>query len=322
MNTTVIIPNYNGIGFLRDCIDSLKGSEDKDFKIIVVDDGSTDGSKELIKNEFPDVRLLEHETNRGFASAVNTGIRAADTEFVLLLNNDTVVRKHFVRNMERAIMSDGRVFSASARMLRFDDPDIMDGAGDYYCALGWAFAYGKGKKASKYDNSREIFSSCAGAAIYRREKLLELGLFDERHFAYLEDVDIGYRARLSGLKNVYAPDAEVLHVGSGFSGSRYNEFKVRLSSRNSTYIICKNMPILQQLINLPFFIIGFGIKWLFFCLKGYGGLYLKGIFSGIAYGYSAEGRAHRVRFTADKIGNCFAIQLRLWAGIVLWAGLL
>ena len=322
MNTTVIIPNYNGIGYLKDCIKSLYSSGDKDFKIIVVDDGSTDGSSECVKSEFPDVVLIEHKENRGFAAAVNTGINAADTEYVLLLNNDTVVKEHFVSELEAAIASDERIFSASARMLKYDSPDTVDGAGDYYCALGWAFAYGKGKKADRLNKPRNIFSSCAGAAIYRREVLMSLGLFDERHFAYLEDVDVGYRARLSGYRNIYAPKAEVLHVGSGFSGSRYNEFKVRLSSRNSTYLICKNMPFLQQLINLPFFIIGFGIKWLFFCLKGYGMLYLKGILSGIAYGYCKEGRAHRVRFSLRRLGSYIAVQFQLWAGIVLCAGLL
>ncbi len=315
MDTTVIIPNYNGIRYLEACLQSLRDTAGEGFRIIVVDDGSSDGSVELVRDSFPDVELVVHDANRGFAASVNTGIRAADTEYVILLNNDTVVREHFVTALRKAIDADEKIFSVSAKMLRMDDPDIMDGAGDHYSALGWAFAYKKGKKAADCNSARSIFSACAGAAIYRRKVLNDLGLFDERHFAYLEDVDIGYRARIEGYKNIYYPGAEVLHAGSGFSGSRYNEFKVNLSSRNSTYLICKNMPVLQQLINLPFLMLGFGIKIVFFILKGYGGTYIKGIFKGIAMGYDKKGREKRVRFKVANLGSYAAIQLQLWINI-------
>ncbi len=316
MNTTVIIPNYNGMKYIASCLDSLKDSGDEGIKVLVVDDGSTDGSSELVRSSYPDVELIVHESNRGFAASVNTGIMASDTDYVLLLNNDTVVKEHFVRNLEQAIEADEKVFSVSAKMLKMDDPDIMDGAGDHYCALGWAFAYGKGKKADRFDSAGEVFSACAGAAIYRRSVLTGLGLFDERHFAYLEDVDIGYRARIAGYKNMYAPDAVVLHAGSGFSGSRYNEFKISLSSRNSTYLICKNMPLLQQILNLPFLILGFMIKIIFFIIKGYGGTYIKGIFRGISMGYDREGRAKRVRFKLRNLGSYASIQIKLWVNIL------
>lgn len=316
MDTTVIIPNYNGMKYIGACLDSLRASDDRDCKIIVVDDGSSDGSAEFIRSSYPEIHLIVHESNRGFAASVNTGIRAADTPYVLLLNNDTVVRDHFVSNLERVISADRSLFSVNAKMLKMDDPDVLDGAGDQYCALGWAFACGKDRKADGFDKSRDIFSACAGAAIYRRDILIELGLFDERHFAYLEDVDIGYRARIAGYKSLYAPDAIVLHAGSGSSGSRYNEFKVSLSSRNSTYLICKNMPLLQQILNLPFLMAGFGIKIIFFAIKGYGGTYIKGIFRGISMGYDRDGRAKRVRFKLRNLGNYISIQLQLWVNIL------
>lgn len=316
MKTTVVIPNYNGIDYLRDCLESLKECSYEDFKVIVVDNGSTDGSADMVRESFPEYTLIELTSNTGFAYAVNRGIEAADTEYVLLLNNDTKVRQHFVSNLEKALDSDERIFSASARMLSMADPDIMDGAGDYYCALGWAYAYAKGRPASKADKARRIFSSCAGAAIYRKSILDEIGYFDEAHFAYLEDVDIGYRARIKGYINVYEPTAEVLHAGSGYSGSRYNEFKVKLSSRNSTYLICKNMPILQQLVNLPFLMTGFGIKTVFFVLKGYGKVYIRGLLEGISLGYSKSGRDKKVRFTIRELPNYISIELQLLAGIV------
>ena len=316
MKTTVVIPNYNGIDYLRDCLESLKECSYEDFKVIVVDNGSTDGSADMVRKSFPEYTLIGLTSNTGFAYAVNRGIEAADTEYVLLLNNDTKVRQHFVSNLEKALDSDERIFSASARMLSMADPDIMDGAGDYYCALGWAYAYAKGRPASKAGKARRIFSSCAGAAIYRKSILDEIGYFDEAHFAYLEDVDIGYRARIKGYVNVYEPTAEVLHAGSGYSGSRYNEFKVKLSSRNSTYLICKNMPILQQLVNLPFLMTGFGIKTVFFVLKGYGKVYIRGLLEGISLGYSKSGRDKKVRFTIRELPNYISIELQLLAGIV------
>ncbi len=316
MKTTVIIPNYNGIDYLKDCLLSLSESESDGFETIVVDDGSKDGSAEYVRTSHPDVKLIALAENTGFAAAVNRGIEAATTKYVLLLNNDTKVIGDFVRRMEQAIEADEKIFSVSAKMLKMNDESTVDGAGDYYCALGWAYAYGKDKPEEKVDKKRQIFSACGGAAIYRRDAVTELGLFDEMHFAYLEDVDLGYRARIAGYINMYEPSAKVLHAGSGFSGSRYNEFKVGLSSKNSTYIIRKNMPFLQRIINLPFFMIGFGIKLLFFCLKGFGIVYLKGLFKGIADSLTAEGRAKKVPFKFANFGNYVKIQVELWINIL------
>lgn len=316
MKTTVIIPNYNGIDYLKDCLLSLSESESDGFETIVVDDGSKDGSAEYVRTSHPDVKLIALAENTGFAAAVNRGIEAATTKYVLLLNNDTKVIGDFVRRMEQAIDADEKIFSVSAKMLKMNDESTVDGAGDYYCAFGWAYAYGKDKPEEKVDKKRQIFSACGGAAIYRRDAVTELGLFDEMHFAYLEDVDLGYRARIAGYINMYEPSAKVLHAGSGFSGSRYNEFKAGLSSKNSTYIIRKNMPFLQRIINLPFFIIGFGIKFLFFCLKGFGIVYLKGLFKGIADSLTAEGRAKKVPFKFANFGNYVKIQVELWINIL------
>lgn len=316
MKTTVIIPNYNGIDYLKDCLLSLGESDHDGFETIVVDNGSTDGSADYVRKDHPEVRLIALDENTGFAAAVNRGIEAATTQYVLLLNNDTKVASDFVRRMEESIDSDVKIFSVSAKMLKLSDEATIDGAGDYYCALGWAYAYGKDKPEEKVDKRRRIFSACAGAAIYRKDAVLKLGLFDERHFAYLEDVDLGYRARIEGYINIYEPSARVLHAGSGFSGSRYNEFKVGLSSKNSTYIIRKNMPFLQRIVNLPFFIVGFGIKLLFFCLKGLGPVYLKGLFKGIKESMSPEGRAKKVPFKIKNLGNYLKIQCELWINIL------
>lgn len=316
MKATVVIPNYNGIKYLADCLDALGTQTTEDFSILVVDNGSTDGSFELLGN-YPGVSSIRFEQNKGFCAAVNEGIRAAASEYVILLNNDTQVRKSFVEKLIQAMERDANIFSVSAKMLNMQHPELMDDAGDLYCSLGWAFARGKGKPAKEYEAACDVFAACGGAAIYRRAVFEEIGYFDENHFAYLEDLDIGYRARIYGYRNCYEPLAEVLHAGSGFSGSRYNEFKVNFSSANSVYIIGKNMPLLQILLNLPFLLAGFAVKILFFILKGLGVTYIKGLGRGLAFCFSKEGRSRRVKIQRKNLGNYFIIQLELWWNILL-----
>lgn len=312
--TTVVIPNYNGIQYIDACLASLyRGTVVPE--ILVVDNGSGDGSRELVRENYPGVRLLEFTENTGFSRAVNAGIRAASTEFVLLLNNDTVAQAEMVERLEEAISEDGRIFSAAARMIQLNCPEKLDGAGDFYCALGWAFARGKDRAVWAYEKPCRIFSACAGAAIYRRALFDKIGCFDENHFAYLEDTDIGYRANIYGYHNKYVPGAEVFHAGSAVSGSRHNEFKVRLSARNSIYLIYKNMPVLQILLNLPFLLAGYLIKLLFFCRKGMGSAYLGGLREGLRLCGGKEGQRHRVRFCPAHLKNYCWIQGQLWINI-------
>jgi GT2 family glycosyltransferase len=315
MKTTVIIPNYNGIDFLAPCLDSLiKAYEAKGaFKIIVVDNGSKDESVNLVKKycEHDFISLIELKENTGFSYAVNRGIEASDTEYILLLNNDVVVDENFVSELEAAISSDDKLFSVNSLMRQMKDTALVDGFGDHYCALGWAYAAYKGKATSRFASQKglkSIFSSCGGASIYKRAVFDMIGLFDEEHFAYLEDVDVGYRARIMGFTNRYTPKAVVYHAGSGSTGGRYNPFKVRLASRNSWYVIYKNMPALQIIINLPFFIIGFGVKALFFILKGFGREYL----SGMKRGYLMCVHGRKYPFDARFVKNYCRIQLELW----------
>ena len=309
---TVIIPNYRGASCIRDCMEALRSQVFRDFSTIVVDNASHDGSAEIVENDFPEARLIRLEDNFGFSRAVNEGIKASSTPFVLLLNNDTKAENDFVGNMLEAIKVDEKIFSVSGKMLQMLSPDRIDGAGDLYSAWGWAFARGKGKKSSGYCKKTDIFAACGGAAIYRRSILDEIGWFDEFHFAYLEDVDIGYRARIMGYRNVYEPAAVVYHLGSGATGSRYNDFKVRISARNNLYIIMKNMPALQIFINLPFLLAGFGVKALFFIATGYGRAYL----SGIKRGYLLCRESKKYPYSSRNLKNYFRIQLELWINCI------
>ncbi len=311
MNTTIVIPNYNGMKYLPACMEALAG-QDYPASLLVVDNGSTDGSVTWLKDNYPDAEVICMGENTGFCRAVNTGIRQAKTPYVILLNNDTQVKEGFTKALVSAMEKSENIFSVSAKMLDMKNEALVDNAGDLYCALGWAFARGKGRKASEYNTRTPVFSACGGASIYRKSVLDKIGLFDELHFAYLEDVDIGWRARIYGYVNCYEPDARVLHAGSAVSGSKYNRFKTSLASANSVYLIGKNMPFLQVLLNLPFLICGFLAKTLFFTAKGMGGLYIKGVVKGAARCFSAEGRRNKVPFHWKNMGNYCRIQLEMW----------
>ena len=308
---SIVIPNYNGKHFLADCLHAVFVQNIENQEVIVVDNGSTDGSLEYLKT-FPGVRVIALDKNYGFCRAVNEGIKASDSEYVILLNNDTEVAKDFAKELLDAIKSDERIFSCSSKMIQFHDRERMDDAGDYYCALGWAFGRGKGAPVENYEMSSDVFAACAGAAIYRKNILESLGYFDEAHFAYLEDIDIGYRARIYGYRNVYAPKAVVYHVGSGSSGSAHNAFKVRLSSRNNIYLAYKNMPFLQIIVNSPFLLLGHAVKLVFFLKKGLGNEYIQGVKDG----FTLCKREKKVRFLWENLPNYVRIQLELWLNIL------
>lgn len=312
---TVVIPNYNGIRYIRGCMDSLRSQEGEPFDTLVIDNASADGSLEVLKQEYQEARVIALSENTGFCHAVNLGIGESNTPYVILLNNDTIVKSGFVQALVEAIEESEDIFSVSAMMLSMQDESIIDDAGDGYCALGWAYSRGKGRPASEYNKKVEIFAACAGAAIYRKAVMEEIGGFDENHFAYLEDIDIGYRAKIYGYRNLYEPRAKVLHAGSAASGSRYNEFKTRLSSANNAYMIGKNMPLLQLLINFPFLLLGFLVKACFFMRKKMGMLYIKGYLRGIARCFTKEGRKHKVKFQMKHFGNYFKLEISFILGI-------
>ena len=168
MKVTVIIPNYNGKHFLKPCLESLSKQSCRGFDILIVDNHSTDGSVEFLKEHYPEAGLIVLEKNRGFSAAVNAGIRNTSAPYVILLNNDTEVDPHFVEELLRSVRRSPRIFSVSSKMIQMHHPELIDSAGDLYTLPGWGVCRGAGRPVSNYMESSEVFSACAGAAIYRR----------------------------------------------------------------------------------------------------------------------------------------------------------
>ena len=270
MKVSIITPNYNGENFLNIYFESLISQNKHIREVIIVDNGSTDNSVNIIKDyqknlDYPlQIILIQNKKNLGFAKATNQGIKIAQSELLLFLNNDVELNNNSISSLINCIIKDDFIFSSASKMIQFNNRNLIDDAGDEYTLLAYTKKVGNGQNINKYTKEREIFSSCAGAALYKRSLVIKLGCFDENFFAYMEDVDLAYRAQINGYKNVYCPESIVYHIGSGSSGSKYNEFKIRLSARNNVLVIYKNLPIPQKIINIPFIFLGFLIKYLFF----------------------------------------------------------
>ncbi|SHJ17587.1 glycosyltransferase family 2 protein [Parasporobacterium paucivorans] len=304
---TVIIPNYNGLKFLKPCMESLVKQNYPDYEILIMDNASTDGSIEYIREKFPRVNLVCLDKNYGFTGAVNKGIELTESPYFILLNNDTEVEPDFVGELVKAIEKSDKIFSCNSKMINFYDREVMDDAGDLYAIVGWAFQKGTGQSIYKYNKDKSIFSACGGASIYRKKVIDEIGALDPAHFAYLEDVDLGYRAKIYGYRNMYCSKSIVYHVGSGTSGSKYNSFKVKLTARNSIYLNYKNMPIIQLVLNFLFLLLGFAVKALYFKKIGFGRDYLEGLKEGL----SGLGNCRKVKFRFKNLFNYVRIEIEL-----------
>ena len=309
MKASIVTPNYNGERFLETFFESLNSDPEYIGEVIIVDNGSTDKSKEYIKrNEFNfPVTLIENTENLGFSPAVNQGIRKAKYEYIFSLNNDTQVKKGSIKALLDLISSRPEIFSVQAKMLQYDNKELIDDVGDEYNLLAWTKKTGENHDSNEYCEVKEIFSACAGAAMYRKSLLAEIGMFDDNYFAYMEDVDLAIRSRINGYTNLLCPDAIVYHIGSATSGSRHNDFKVRLAARNNVWTVYKNQPIPMKIVNFIFLFFGFLIKYLFFTKKGFGKTYLAGIREGL----SNRGEIDKVKFKGKNTKNYFKIEYRL-----------
>lgn len=216
---TVIIPTWNGARLLENCLSSLDRQR-VTCPVLVVDNGSTDSTREMLKTRFPGVELLALEENQGFARAVNRGIRHCDSEYVALLNNDTEVDPGWTEAGLAAFDGNPSYWFLASRMVDFRRRDLIDSAGDGYDRTGMPFKRGRGDPCDRHGQSRPVLGASAGAAFYRRELFGRIGLFDEKYYMYLEDVDLSLRAQLTGHPCLYVPEAVVYHIEAASDPSR------------------------------------------------------------------------------------------------------
>ena len=238
---SIIIPTLNGRHHLDDCLESLRGQSCPDFEILLIDNGSTDGTQAYVREQFPEVKLIELGQNLGFTGACNAGWAAASGEIIILLNNDTAVDKHWLRELLAAFEQHPQVGIVASKLLLFDQRDHLHAAGDFYRVDGLPGNRGVWQKdEGQFDITEPVFSACGASAAYRRTVLDEIGFLDNDFFFSCEDVDIGWRAQLAGWQVLYVPTAVVYHklkaTGGSVTGSYYD-------GRNFLYLIWKNYPI-------------------------------------------------------------------------------
>ena len=239
---SVLIPNWNGKPHLAGCLPSLQAQAFRDFEIIVVDNGSVDGSVAYVQTHFPNTRLIALPENRGFSAAINAGIGQARGEFIALLNNDTGTHPGWLEALSAAAAKNPTVDCFASKILCLTEPSILDSAGDGYSRRGMAWNIGKGLPDSgTWDQPRWVFGASGAAAFYRRRFFDKIGLFDEDLFAFYEDVDLAFRGQLLQKKCLYVPDAIVFHRGGG-TVAHHSSNNLFYCSRNAILVLAKNMP--------------------------------------------------------------------------------
>ncbi len=238
----VVIPNWNGRRWLPGCLGSLAAQELAPSEVIVVDNGSSDGSLEYLRATHPAVRVIVLETNTGFAHAANRGLRAASGEAVALINTDIELEPDWLRRMAATLQAHSGSAAVACKMLSLSAPDRVYDAGDVLRRDGACEQRGRfARDDGRFDDPGEVFGACAGAALYRREVVLALGGFDERYFAYLEDVDLALRLRLAGWSCRYEP-AVARHAGEG-SSDQLSGAHHYLIARNTLILVARAFPL-------------------------------------------------------------------------------
>jgi GT2 family glycosyltransferase len=237
---SIIIPHYNAKAYLSPCLEALERQSYSHLEIILVDNGSSDGSVELTRHNYPQVKIVELGHNLGLTGAINRGVAQASGEIVVALNNDTEVAPDWAQALVDVLQAYPDAGIVASKMLLFDERDKLHSAGDGFGTDGIPINRGVWQQdTGQFDSDRYIFGGCGGAVAYRRDMLADIGLFDEELFMYLEDVDLNWRAQLAGYRVVFAPRAVVYHhlsaSGGGVVASYY-------TGRNTIFVLAKDLP--------------------------------------------------------------------------------
>lgn len=262
MSVTAVVLTLDGRELLERMLRTLVAQDDEHLRVIVLDDGSSDGTPEWLRREWPQVEVFVNETNIGVARSFNRAVEIArGSDYLALLNNDLELAPDYVSRVVAALEAHPEAASANGKMRRARDRAVLDGAGDQLMWSSITTRRGWGEPdRGQYDEPDEVFSACGGAAVYRMAAFDDVGGFDEDFFAYMEDIDWGFRAQLRGWTARYVPEAEVFHVG-GATTSRKAGFYARLQRRNTLLVIVKDYPGGALLRHLPRIVVHH-VRWL------------------------------------------------------------
>jgi len=265
---SVVVLNWNGQQVVEKCLKSLQEQTYDPLELIVVDNASTDGSAELVKKGFSDVKVIVNKTNLGFGGGNNVGIQASQGRYIMMLNNDTRLDPHCIEELRRCIEENDRYGACASKILLEYEDNLIDAAGIVICPDGLSIGRGRLEKGDQYNEEAEVFFASDCACLYRREMLEDIGLYDEDFFAYADETDMGWRAQLAGWKCIYNPKAIVYHFHSASAGT-YSPFKAYLVERNRIWVAIKSFP-------LPLLIFGQLYTFWRYLLQAYGAFSGKG----------------------------------------------
>jgi GT2 family glycosyltransferase len=267
---SIVIPNYNGAEHLDVCLDSIRKQTFTDYEVIVVDNGSSDRSIELLKSRDQQIIILQFMENKGFAAAVNSGIQHSSSALIALLNNDIELDPHWLMKLVDVLESDIALGSVACKMLNYHDRTSVDAAGDVLTKAGNIVGRGYGEKdTGQYDNVENVFGACAGAGLYRREIFEKVGMLDEDYFAWFEDADHHFRSQLIGYRCLYVPSARCYHK-RGATAKKMSDLSIRLHARNHLYYLIINIPAQIFWTNILFIVASRLRNWANIVLNGDG----------------------------------------------------
>ena len=306
---SVVVVNFNGKRFLDDCLSSLSVQTYRDYEVIVVDNASQDGSVEHIRSRFPWARIVENKVNLGSTGGNNSGIREAEGEYIVTLNNDTRVEKDFLERLAGP-MSDPSIGMCGSKMLYPNGK--INSTGLCLSRSGASWDRGESEEdRGQYDRQKEIFGACAGAALYRKKMLDEISLFDEDFFIFMEDIDLTLRARCAGWRCIYVPEAIAHHLHGATAGVG-SDLTVYYGNRNIMWLPAKSYPLPFLITSLPW-ILGRNLMALaYYTLNGRGRVVLKAKWDGLLGlpKMMAKRKTIRRKVPWREVGK----YIRTWAG--------
>ncbi|MDQ6750181.1 MAG: glycosyltransferase family 2 protein [Actinomycetota bacterium] len=249
---TAVVLTYNGRHLLEATLPSFVAQAREGTRIVVVDNGSTDGTADWLREHWPQVNLVRHASNCGVTAALNSCLDAAETDLVGLFNNDVELAPDCLAELVRAMREHPQAAAASPKLLSYHDRGVIDGAGDIYAWVGSGGRRGHGERDhGQFEAPCAIFGVCGGAAVFRREALSEIGVFDDAFFAFYEDVDWSFRAQLAGFSIRYVPTAIAYHMGSATLGQGMTDFTRYHTTRNQIWVVVKDWPLASIARHVP-----------------------------------------------------------------------